>query len=69
MIVFMKRDGEMKEGIIGGTSDLSNEVVVEFNDGTNTRGIITFGHEGTMFFTSTFQYQFWTIMAIVPGTA
>ena len=68
MILFMKKDGEMKEGRISGTSNLSNEVVIELNDGTNMRGIITFGHEGTMFFTATFQYQFWTILAIVPGT-
>lgn len=69
MILFMKRDGEVKEGSIRGSPNLNNDVDIELDDGTSMRGVLTFGREGGMFFTATFQYQFWTVLAIVPDTA
>ena len=69
MILFMKRDGEVKEGRLRGSANLSNEIDIELDDGTSIRGVFTFGHEGSMFFTATFQYQFWAVLAIVPDTS
>ena len=69
MNVYLQNEtsGDKKVAFLVGALDFDTMISLEFEDGSVTKGIMTFTPEGEIIYTNVFKYDAWNVIAIIPS--